>query len=167
MLSLEDRSTDQRFNDLTVQHSDAIHRISLPKNGTVEIFTDLNSQTSSRWFPWTLNVDRDQLPQRLPESTSPGCFRHLQDAPSALSRPTTQVAFPSRDPVPFLSEALPNPTQRPSVPRAREPGRDHLVEHVRHCARSHVPAPRSSSASQFLILRFHERFFPERAVVYS
>src|ERR671930_505825 len=78
-------------------------------------------------FAQALSADRGQLPQCLPELISPGCSVHLQDAPLELSRPTTQVAFPSRDPVLLASGASPSVMYHRLVPRVHESGRDHLL----------------------------------------
>src|SRR5437764_4374030 len=116
----------------------------------------IDFQITSHRFPQTLNADRGQLRQRLPELVSPGCFAHLRGAPSELFRPRTQVAFPSLDPVPLLSQTSPSLMSHRSVPPAHESGRDHSAARARRCARSDAPAPRSFAASLFLVLAFHE-----------
>ena len=91
----------------------------------------IDFQITSHRFPQTLNADRGQLPQRLPELVSPGCFARLRGAPSELSRRTTQVAFPSLDPVRLLSRASPTLMSHRSVPPAHVSGRAHLAARVR------------------------------------
>src|SRR5436190_4893218 len=74
----------------------------------------IDSQIVSYRFAQILTADRGQLRQRLPELVSPGCFAHLRDAPSELSRPKRRVAFPSLDRVPPLSRASPTLTSHRS-----------------------------------------------------
>src|SRR5262245_36424919 len=91
----------------------------------------------------SLNADRGQLPRCLPESISPACFPHLQDAPSELSPRTTRVACTSRDPVPPSSATF----QRLRLgPHAHEFDQDHLLPYVPRLARSRVRARRSFAA---------------------
>jgi hypothetical protein len=111
-----------------------------------------------REFAQSLSADRGRLPRRRLEPICRGCFRHLQGAQWELFRPSTQVAFANRDPVPPSSGISPSSMERQSVLRTSPVEIIWLRTSVaaRDFAR---PAPRSSAVSPFPLLRFHEGFF--------